>query len=184
MAGDTRICYSLSRDWSKKMPQTQTIFQVFVASPSDVAEERKILESVIDDINRTASDAHTMHLKLLKSETHSYPGFGEEGPQGVINQQSGNDYDIFLGIMWGRFGSPTPRAGSGTEEEFDRAVSRWKDSPERIRIMFYFKKADISPSADPEQLAQVQAFKKKSRLWGSMLNSRTPRTLELRREYT
>ena len=166
------------------MPQTQTLFKVFVASPSDLAEERKILGEVIDDINRTESDAHNIILKLLKWETDSRPGFRRGGPQDVINQQIGNDYDIFLGIMWGRFGSPTPRAGSGTEEEFDRAVSRWKDSPERIRIMFYFKKADISPSADPEQLAQVQAFKKKSRLWGSMLNSRTPRTLELRREYT
>ena len=63
--------------------------------------------------------------------------------------------------MWGRFGSPTPRAESGTEEEFNRALSRWEGSPERIQIMFYFKNAGIPPSTDPEQLAQVQAFKKK-----------------------
>ena len=48
------------------MPQTQTILQVFVASPSDVAEERKILGEVIDDINRTARDAHPLRLELLK----------------------------------------------------------------------------------------------------------------------
>ena len=143
------------------MPQTQTILQVFVASPSDVAEERKILESVIDDINRTASDAHPLRLALLKWETHSYPGFGEDA-QAVINQQIGDKYNIFLGIMWGRFGSPTPRAESGTEEEFNRAVDRWKASPERIQIMFYFKDAGIPPSElEPEQLAKVQAFKEK-----------------------
>ena len=143
------------------MPQTQTILQVFVASPSDVAEERKILESVIDDINRTARDAHPVRLELLKWETHARPGFGEDA-QDVINQQIGDKYDIFLGIMWGRFGSPTPRAESGTEEEFNRALSRWEGSPERIQIMFYFKNAGIPPSElDPEQLAQVQAFKKK-----------------------
>ena len=144
------------------MPQIQTILQVFVASPSDVAEERKILESVIKEINLTLNDTHTMRLKLLKWETHSYPGFGEEGPQGVINQQIGDDYDIFLGIMWGRFGSPTHRAESGTEEEFNRALSRWEGSPERIQIMFYFKNAGIPPSkSEPEQLAKIQAFKKK-----------------------
>ena len=143
------------------MPQTQTILQVFVASPSDVAEERKILESVINDINRTASDAHPLRLALLKWETHARPGFGEDA-QAVINQQLGDDYDIFLGIMWGRFGSPTPRAESGTEEEFNRALSRWEGSPERIQIMFYFKNAGIPPSEqDPEQLAKVQAFKEK-----------------------
>ena len=97
------------------MPQTQTLFQVFVASPSDLAEEQKILGEVIDNINRTESDAHNIILKLLKWETDSYPGFRKYS-QDVINQQIGNDYDIFLGIMWGRFGSPTPRAGSGTEE--------------------------------------------------------------------
>ena len=38
--------------------------------------------------------------------------------QDVINRQLG-EYDIFLGIMNTRFGSPTHRADSGTEEEFD-----------------------------------------------------------------
>ena len=32
-----------------------------------------------------------------------------------------------------------PAPDLGTEEEFDRAVSRWKDSPESIRIMFLFQ---------------------------------------------
>ena len=143
------------------MPQTQTLFKVFVASPSDLAEERKILGEVIDDINRTESDAHNIILKLLKWETDSRPGFRRGGPQDVINQQIGNDYDIFLGIMWGRFGSPTPRAKSGTEEEFDLAFSRWKKSPESVEIMFYFKNAGIPPSTDLEQLKQVQKFKEK-----------------------
>ncbi len=143
------------------MPQTQTILQVFVASPGDVAEERKILESVVHEINLTLSDTHTKRLELLKWETHSRPGFGKDA-QDVINQQIGDNYDIFLGIMWGRFGSPTPRAESGTEEEFNRAVSRWKDSPEHIQIMFYFKDAGIPPSkSEPEQLAKIHAFKKK-----------------------
>ena len=64
--------------------------------------------------------------------------------------------------MWGRFGSPTRRAESGTEEEFNRALSRWKDSPERIRIMFYFKNADIPfNEIEPEQIAKVKAFKER-----------------------
>ena len=71
-------------DWSKKMPKIQTILQVFVASPSDVAGEREILESVITEINQTSSETHNIRLELLKWETHSYPGFGEEGPQDVI----------------------------------------------------------------------------------------------------
>ena len=86
--------------------------------------------------------------------------FRRGGPQDVINQQIGNDYDIFLGIMWGSFGSPTHHAGSGTKEEFDRAFSRWEKSPESVEIMCYFKDAGIPPSkSDPQQLEQVRAFK-------------------------
>ena len=134
---------------------------VFVASPSDVAEERKILESVIDEINLTLREAHNIHLDLIKWETHLRPRLGKDA-QDVINQQIGDDYDIFLGIMWGHFGSPTENAESGTEEEFNRVFSRWKDSPESVEIMFYFKDAGIPPSKlDPEQLAKVQAFKKR-----------------------
>lgn len=141
------------------MPKNQTLLQVFVASPGDVAEEREILESVIDEINQTSAKISNIRLELIKWETHSRPGFGEDA-QDVINQQIGDDYDIFLGIMWGRFGSPTQRAGSGTEEEFDRALARWKASPGSVEIMFYFKNAGIPPNEiEPEQLAKVQAFK-------------------------
>ena len=39
-------------------------------------------------------------------------------PQQIINSQVSDEYDIFIGILWTRFGTPTERAGSGTEEEF------------------------------------------------------------------
>jgi len=143
------------------MAKTQTILQVFVASPGDVVDERKILEDVISEFNVTWSDTQKVRLDLLKWETHSRPGFGEDA-QDVINQQIGDEYDIFMGIMWGRFGSPTNRAESGTEEEFERAYARLAASPGSVQIMFYFKDAGIPPSKlDPEQLAKVQAFKRR-----------------------
>ena len=143
------------------MAKTQTLLQVFVASPSDLVDERKVLEEVIDEINLTWSDAHNIRLELVKWETHTRPEFGEDG-QDVINRQIGDEYDIFLGVMWGRFGSCTNRADSGTEEEFDRAYSRLKTSPGSVQIMFYFKDAGIPPSKmDPAQLVKVQEFKRK-----------------------
>ncbi len=143
------------------MAKQQTLLQILVASPGDVAEERKILEDVINEFNLTWADSHNVRLELVKWETHTRPGFGEDA-QDVINKQIGDQYDIFLGIMWGRFGSPTSRAESGTEEEFERAYSRLKTSPENIQIMFYFKDAAIPPSKiDPTQLAKVQEFQRK-----------------------
>ena len=143
------------------MPETRKILQVFVASPGDLSEERRILEDVITEFNLTWGDTQNVRLELVKWETHSRPGFGEDA-QDVINNQIGDKFDIFLGIMWGRFGSPTNRAESGTQEEFERAYSRLKTSSGSIPIMFYFKDGGIPPSKmDPEQLAKVQEFRKR-----------------------
>ena len=143
------------------MAKTSTILQVFVGSPSDVTEERRILEEVVNEINLAWGNTNNVRLELIKWETHTRPDFGEDA-QDVINRQIGDEYDIFIGIMWGRFGSPTNRSDSGTEEEFDRAYTRLKESPEKIKIMFYFKDAGIPPSKmDPNQLSKVQAFKTK-----------------------
>lgn len=147
------------------MPKTETILQVFVASPSDVAEERRVLEEVIRELNVTWSDTLAIRLDLIKWETHAAPGFGDD-PQDVINEQIPTNYDIFVGLMWTRFGTATKRAGSGTAEEFERAHARHQQEPDSIEIMFYFKNAPIQPSdIDLEQLRAVSEFR--SRL-GSM----------------
>lgn len=138
-----------------------TILRVFVASPDDVAEERDCLENVIKEFNITWSKNLGVRLELIGWETHSYPGVGVDS-QAVINEQINDDYDIFVGIMWKRFGTPTHRADSCTVEEFDRAYERFSKNSKLLRIMFYFKDAPITPSeTDPAQLALVLEFKKK-----------------------
>jgi hypothetical protein len=82
---------------------------------------------------------------------------GADG-QDVINTQIGEEYDVFLGIMWKRFGTPTGRAASGTVEEFERALVRYRTSG-RPELMFYFKKGDLDISDDSAQLQAVQQFR-------------------------
>jgi len=141
------------------MARSETVVTAFLASPSDVEAERAKLEDVVQELNLTWSKTLGMRLDLLRWETHAYPGVGHDA-QDVINQQIGDEYDIFIGIMWGRFGSSTERADSGTEEEFRRARERHEKNP-HVRIMFYFKDAPIAPSKlDPEQLTKLQSFKR------------------------
>ena len=141
------------------MPRNTSVFQVFVASPSDVADERGVLEGVIAQLNQIWSKSLGITFELLKWETNVHPSFASD-PQTVINNQIGLEYDVFIGIFWGRLGTPTPRAASGTLEEFERAYQRFvltKTSPE---IMIYFKDAGIPPSkTDIEQLKQVNEFR-------------------------
>ena len=143
------------------MAKSKTILQVFIASPSDTAEERKVLDEVVDEFNLTWGDSNSIALELVKWETHSYPSMGDDA-QDVINKQIGGTYDIFLGLMWGKFGTPTNRAESGTEEEFNTAYSRRVDNGENVQIAFYFKDAGIPPSKmDINQLQKVSDFKER-----------------------
>lgn len=137
-------------------------FRAFVASPGDVTEERECLKSVIQELNNSWSEELGIHLDLIGWETHAYPGISTD-PQAVINKQIDDDYDIFIGIMWKRFGTPTERGESGTEEEFDRAYKRYVDNPDSIRILFYFNVAppDDICEIDPDQLKLVNNFKTK-----------------------
>ena len=126
------------------MPRQENVIVVFVASPSDLDPERNCLEEVIKELNRSWSRSTGFRLELVRWETHGYPEVGQD-PQDVLNRELPNDSDIFIGLMWSRYGTETGRAGSGTEEEFNRALERHRRDPESIRIMFYFKDAPLAP---------------------------------------
>lgn len=141
------------------MARSETVLQVFVASPGDVREERESLESIIAELNRTWSKTLGVRLELLRWETSTHPAAGND-PQDVVNSQITDEYDIFIGILWGRIGTETPRSQSGTIEEFERAYARWQSDSCAVEIMFYFKDTPIKPSAiDTQQLLKVQKFR-------------------------
>jgi hypothetical protein len=142
--------------------QNPRTLRVFVASPSDVAEERKALKRLVRDINDVLTyldPGRNLHIELVGYETDSYPDLGS--PQDVINRQIPVDYEIFVGIMWKRCGTPTATAPSGTIEEYRRACEkRMKGS--LPRIMFYFCDESIAlPSEeDLTQLSEVLKFRR------------------------
>lgn len=141
------------------MTMTSYIYKAFLASPGDTKDERDIAEKIVAEINNTLGEHHNFIIKLLKWENDTYPDFGADG-QDVINNQIGMDYDIFIGVMWKKFGTKTGRAESGTIEEFDRAFEKHKKGD--VKIMFYFNLADIpQDQLEIEQFEKVKEFKKK-----------------------
>jgi hypothetical protein len=139
---------------------TVKIYKAFLASPGDTKEERVVAEKVVAEINQTLGEHKKFRLELLKWENDTRPGFGKDG-QDVINTQIGLDYDIFIGLMWKRFGTPTGRAESGTEEEFERAYKEFKEKG-NIKILFYFNSSPIPQDGlDLTQLQKIQEFKGK-----------------------
>ena len=93
--------------------------RVFIASPGDVAEERDIASHVVGELNRVFAGSLGVELEAVRWETHASPDVGVDA-QDVVTRQIG-DFDVLVGIMWRRFGTPTRRSRSGTGEEFERA---------------------------------------------------------------
>ncbi|MEZ4699609.1 MAG: DUF4062 domain-containing protein [Rhodothermales bacterium] len=142
---------------------SHTHLRIFVASPGDVADERKAIKGIVDEVEKLLQKERAISLDLVMWETDSRPAAGE--PQPNINEQIG-DYDIFIGLLWKRFGTPTTKAGSGTEEEFNLAYERWlksEEKPKRPDILFYFCKKPFYPDSDEEheQFGKVLAFRRK-----------------------
>ncbi|NIA29054.1 MAG: DUF4062 domain-containing protein [Actinobacteria bacterium] len=133
------------------------LIRIFLSSPGDVQDERDRVHFVVNQLNRMLGDRLKCRLEVIDWRTHVAPDMGR--PQDIINKQI-NDYDIFVGIMWKRFGTPTGEADSGTEEEFNIADKNWH-AYERPRILFYFNQKPYMPksSGEMQQFAKVIAFK-------------------------
>lgn len=149
------------------MPRNIISLALFVACPSDLQEERSLLEEVIQEQNPIWTRNFGVQIEPIFWETYVFSSFGSDA-QDAINSQV-EDYDLFLGMLWGRFGTPTKRFGSGTEEEFERAYTKLQRGEEKFNIFFYEKNAPIEPSKiDIDQLKKVKDFQQRLAQLGSL----------------
>lgn len=131
-----------------------------MASPGDVNDEREIVTIVVDELRRIVGGIRDVELEAVRWETHAWPDVGDDA-QAVINREIG-EFDIFVGVMWRRFGTPTKRAASGTGEELERAYDLFKKVG-RPKIMFYFRTTPFysTSAAELGQFRKVVGFRKK-----------------------
>lgn len=137
-------------------------YSIFVASPNDVEEERQAVSDIVQELNLGYGTQNNIIFEVVKWETHSAPGISMFDSQQVINQDIGDDYDLFLGILWKKFGTATEAADSGTEEEFMRAYQRFLSQKDNFQILFYFKTSSPNSLKDISwsELQKIEAFKK------------------------
>jgi hypothetical protein len=128
-----------------------TTIRVFNASPSDVKPEREILATVIGHINSVYEARNERPRLQLRRWEDVCPAAGD--PQTVINEEIGA-YDVFIGFMWRRFGTPNGDARGGTEHEYRRAYAEW-EKRKRPHILFYFSRAPAPPPRSVEEAQQL-----------------------------
>ncbi len=145
------------------------IYKCFVASPGDTAGEREICDKVFSEINQTFGESFGFRVEAVKWENDAVPGFGSDGQDVINSQLTPGEHDFFIGIMWKKFGTPTPRAGSGTEEEFNQAYEKWNgDNTQKIQFYFNVSAPENLAQIDTDQLDKVNEFQKKISALGGL----------------
>ena len=135
------------------MPQAITLYRVFLAAPSDVTDEMIVVHGVLQDWNLQHGQALNVRLELVNWRTHTRPATGRR-PQALVNKQAFDACDLVVAIFWSRFGTPTGRAASGTEEEIRRGIKQHKP------VMVYFSDRP-SPGQKPVEHSRIERFKQR-----------------------
>lgn len=139
--------------------KTVNVLRIFLASPGDVIAEREMIFGLKDDLDELIGKDKDLKFEIINWEKNTYPGKGEDA-QDVINKQINDEYDIFLGIFWQRFGTPTSRFESGTLEEYERAKTKFENDPENTHILMYFKSQEVNMyNLDLDQFKKVKEFR-------------------------
>ncbi|QMW05464.1 DUF4062 domain-containing protein [Spirosoma foliorum] len=148
------------------MPALVQHITAFLSSPGGLTDERDLICSIVDELNRQIRFSHNSVVDVLRWENDTYPSASGSYAQETINDQVGYTYDLFIGLMWDRFGTPTAKADSGTEEEFDIAYSRFK-AGENVKILFYFKKlSGALTNFQKKEKKKIDEFKNKLKRLG------------------
>ncbi len=135
----------------------RNVVRVFIASPDDLGEERRLFRDIVDEVNRSKANGMEIQLEPLGWED-TLPGSGR--PQELINEDI-KKCDLMIMLLWKRWGTPTGEYSSGFEEEYEMA-KRLLEKEDKPEIMLYFRKVPDDMLADPgPQLRQVLNFKEK-----------------------
>lgn len=133
----------------------KNILKIFLASPDDIKDDRNYVYEASERLNRAMSKSSDWKIEVLSWEDET-PACSR--PQDVINKQI-DQCDLFIGLLWRKWGEDSGKYSSGFEEEFERVKERniRTGNPE---IWLYFKKVDEDSLKDPgEQLKKVIEFK-------------------------
>ena len=141
------------------MPTQLDTYRVFISSPSDIIKQREIAKAAVEAMSQDY-ERRGIRVEPWLWEWDAVSEFGKPA-QAVIQEQLGK-YDVYVGIMGSSFGSPTEAYGSGTEEEFETALSAYQTG-QVLQVGFFFRNEQLSAKSlsthKLDQLQKIQAFK-------------------------
>lgn len=132
-----------------------TAYDLLISCPGDVSKYVDVINKCVENFNKTLGVANNSQIATKHWSTDSYPQSGDK-PQELLNKQFVRDCDAAVAIFWTRFGTPTDKYGSGTEEEIEEMLTSGK------QVFMYFIEEPVNPSnIDMEQYKKVNEFREK-----------------------
>ncbi|MDN4626571.1 DUF4062 domain-containing protein [Erwinia sp. PsM31] len=129
------------------MQNMRKVVKVFIASPGDVNTERGIARDLVDEINSLHAEYTGYQIDLVGWE-ETVGSLGR--PQEIINKDLAR-CELFIGILWKRWGTPPDNGGaytSGFEEEFSLSIDRYTREG-KPQMSMLFKAVDEELLRDP-----------------------------------
>ena len=137
------------------MPKNITQYNLLISCPGDIQTEIEQINRAVDDFNERYSDVLGISIRPKHWRKSSYAQSGDK-PQNLLNKQFVEDCDAAVALLWTRFGTPTDKYGSGTEEEIEIMLEAGK------QVFMYFSDKPLPPSEqDPDEYNRVKEFRKK-----------------------
>lgn len=137
------------------MPKNVTLYKLLISCPGDVTDEIELINKSVSRFNELYSDELGITIQTKHWSKSSYTQSGGK-PQALLNKQFINDCDAAVAVFWTKFGSPTDKYGSGTEEEIELMLAAGK------QIFMYFSDKPISPSQnDYKGFQKIKEFRDK-----------------------
>lgn len=137
------------------MAKNITQYDLLISCPGDIQSEVEVIEQSVTRFNEQFSDSLGIAIRARYWKKSAYAQSGGK-PQDLLNNQFVKDCDAAVALLWTRFGTPTDKYGSGTEEEIELMLDAGK------QVFMYFSDKPIPPSQyDAHEYARVQAFREK-----------------------
>jgi hypothetical protein len=139
------------------MPYRKEHILVFLAYISDVEPEVNSAKDIVESINRYHERLGIeLDLRIWKDVPAEFAN-----PQEQINRTLVDNCDVFIGLIWKKWGTPTGQSDCGFKEEFSIAEGRYNETSSP-QIFLYAKRVnenDIKEEDEKEDYNKIKEFK-------------------------
>ena len=131
--------------------------KIFVASPADVTELRKLIQEIVNELNAPGLARHgNLLFHLFVWETSKAPEFTNDYQRGIFDE-FGEWCDIFILLLWHNLGS------GGTEKEYEYFRSTFSRINPDVKFWSCWYVKPVSPAViEPYGFVRLREFIKQN----------------------